>query len=139
MLTDQIWKCQTYMIAEAINQDVPTFVYEFDHIPGYTEGPCYQVAHSYEIPFIYPLINKRIDYVFTPSEATLSRQMRTYWESFALKNDTGAGWPQWKDDTTYVKFDVPPPLGNGITTSKDWRSKQCAFWVKNFVPPNWHP
>jgi len=120
--SDLIFKCPTRQAIRAIsNTSTPSFLYSFEHKPNFSVGNCLNVAHSYEIPFVFPGI---FNTTLTNEEKVLSNSMITYWTQFANSvSNPQLGWPNYTftDDTNLV-------LDLKLDTRENYRKLQCDFW-----------
>jgi carboxylesterase type B len=102
-------------------------MYSFEAPVGFSQGQCYGVAHSYELPFIFPGLTKDLNYTFTSQEANLSNFMRLSWANFATHLNpnglnTDGPWPAYQPDGEYIILNFDISQGTNL------RGKYCSFW-----------
>jgi len=125
--TDFIWICPTRKAVDSISSfNVTTYMYSFQALPGYSAGRCYGVAHSYELPFVWPDLANYMHYQLRPIELQLSYFMRQSWANFARNQDPNQNdqfyWPQYYPDGPYIILNYSIQMGNQL------RQKYCSFW-----------
>eukprot|EP01113_Clastostelium_recurvatum_P031110 TRINITY_DN3854_c0_g1_i4.p2 TRINITY_DN3854_c0_g1~~TRINITY_DN3854_c0_g1_i4.p2 ORF type:complete len:272 (-),score=51.44 TRINITY_DN3854_c0_g1_i4:1004-1702(-) len=128
-ISDYAFKCPTKGLLNAISSSkrAPTWMYSMEHVPSFARTACYGVAHSYEIPFLFPV--GFIPGNLTAAEWTLSAAMRDSWVAFvtshapALPTYTKLQWPQYGAlNETYTTFN------DQISLQTNFRESQCEFW-----------
>ena len=137
VVTDGLFACPVYSVSTQAARFVPTYAYEFDDPQAVSElkptasVPTLGAYHASELISVFgtPLTGLADPAAFSPPQARLARQMRTYWANFARSgNPNGAGQGTW------APFD--PQLGNmlslrpqGNTVITDFaKQHRCAFW-----------
>jgi len=127
MQSDAIFICPTKQAADAISSfGIPVYRYSFNHIPGWSTN-CLRVAHSYELPFIYPTLNAFTHYNFTVPERELSKAMSDYWINFAVNltpnTDSTFYWPLYNETVAEnIILDLE------LSTQFQFKTAHCAFW-----------
>eukprot|EP01104_Vermistella_antarctica_P013703 TRINITY_DN4192_c0_g2_i1.p1 TRINITY_DN4192_c0_g2~~TRINITY_DN4192_c0_g2_i1.p1 ORF type:complete len:775 (-),score=157.05 TRINITY_DN4192_c0_g2_i1:26-2350(-) len=158
--SDELFKCGTKSLADAVSStsSIPTYMYSFEHWPAWLDvetGPlypyrdCIGVAHSYELPFVFPAytpLAAGFAYTLDTDEAKLSSFMLSSWTSFAMYRDpnkwmpsgTYTKWPRYDSGSPYLVLDWKD--GSKMKTGSDFRTKYCDLWEglgdDGFYPPN---
>jgi len=127
LFTDYVWICPAKLAAEAVTSaGVPTFLYSFEYKPSFSHGQCLEIAHSYELPFLFEQLSVYFHWNMTSQDRMLSAYMRSSWTNFAKQSSPSAGsdmpWPKYTPDVQYEILDVPRNIG------KQLRDKYCSFW-----------
>src|SRR3954468_2268859 len=77
------------------------YMYSWEHVPGFST-PCFGVAHTYELMFVWPNLLEFIPYEFTPLEKTLSDTFLDNWTTFAWQSRPAIPkWPQFQNAMNY--------------------------------------
>jgi len=122
--SDQVFKCPSRKAARGISRKVPTFLYSFNYKPTFSQGNCMNVAHTFELEFVWPGL---FGIPLTPREQQFSLTMVDYWTTFAhIGNASYAStvnWPPYNStaDTNLI-FDL------SISTEANYRQSQCDLW-----------
>jgi len=132
LFSDNIFKCPSKFMADALSRHgVKSFFYAFNHLPSFSTQSCLGVAHSFELPFIFPsLLPAFTKNPLTPQEVELSHFMRTSWSGFARdntpNNSSGSLWPGFEPRTSdFIVLDEPLSQGSHLLDTK------CPFWRKH--------
>jgi len=101
----------------------PAYLYSFEHVPSFS-SPCYGVAHSYELPFLFPgSIGKTI----TQQEQVLARNMIDAWSSFVITGIPSMPlvpnlvWTAVGMNNSYIILDFPPRMASNFEPN-------CVYW-----------
>jgi len=125
-LADYTFICPTQKIATALASSVPTYSYEFSHVPTWAKMPDLGVFHSSEIAFVFSTLMDI--YTYTEEEATLAHQMTYFWTSFGKSGNPNSDnvpftWPLWnRSQGNRIVLDLTLNITSGYKTEK------CQFW-----------
>jgi len=125
LVSDDIFKCPTRRAARGVAATTTlTYLYSFQHIPSFSPNDCYNVAHAFELPFLFKILNISLNI----REKRLSENMINYWTMFAttVKQQSrlvAPEWPQYHSDS-----DENLILDLQISKETGYRKLQCDFW-----------
>jgi carboxylesterase type B len=122
--------CVSIQVIYSVITNDGSLLHSFNHPIGLATA-CQGVAHTFEIPFVYPTILHFLsNYTLTPEEETLSQEVITYWTDFAIMYTNGtsgslSNWPQYT-----LQNDENIILDLTLSTQKGYRKVYCDFWDK---------
>jgi para-nitrobenzyl esterase len=139
VVTDGLFACPVFSVTRQLARFVPTYAYEFSDPQAITElkptasVPSLGSYHASELISVFgtPLKGLADPALFSPAQAKLAAQMRTYWANFARTGTpNGTGLIQWAPfDGQRQNVLSLRPGGNAVIT--DFASAhRCAFWDK---------
>eukprot|EP01126_Amoeba_proteus_P022683 TRINITY_DN2287_c0_g1_i4.p2 TRINITY_DN2287_c0_g1~~TRINITY_DN2287_c0_g1_i4.p2 ORF type:complete len:234 (+),score=48.96 TRINITY_DN2287_c0_g1_i4:1119-1820(+) len=103
------------------------YQYVLEIVPSWT-NQCLGVAHSFDLPFIFPSLALAFNATFTPTEVELSEAMLGYWSHFVnFGRLDGPYWHRYggsglKNNAAYTVLDIPLRTGLGFM------GEDVAWW-----------
>ena len=135
MLTDQQYRCPTYLFAEFYSKyNQTSYVYMYGHKASYVlNQPEDGAQHAAEIDFVFgrPLAQ---DSSYPVSERIFTDQLVNFWASFIKNNNPNPPnsglpvWPQFKTDTSSLRNVYFLKAQNIANTNYNVSDPKCAFW-----------
>jgi len=123
--SDATFKCATKTVTfyfDFLHPDSPSYLYSFEHVPSFS-GPCYGVAHSFELAFLFPYSFSAL----TSQEWRIATNMRDAWSSFISTGTPSMpllpslSWAQTGLDSSYMVLDILPQMKVNFDTN-------CQYW-----------
>lgn len=114
--------------SNGIKHNTFAFQYVLELIPGWS-NPCLKVAHSFDLPFVFPLLAQAFapGYQFTDDELKLSEFMLTSWTWFTYFGSPGDSWMPSGYPKNSWNYTV---LDKQISTTGRFRLDDCQWWWK---------